>query len=183
MSPVPRDRAPLPISLDPPRGAFPACVLTVAADPRTVSAWVAAAFDEHRWKTRTTAAARHEGAELWEIGGPVRSFFLADQFDVVVRAVAPRAAAWLVHGQAVSHVAAGSPGTSGTAGTTLTLSLVHGLLECRESLAHVARAVHDRAVREGAVHPHAVPTWTAAHDLPPGSPGDPRARRRLFRGP
>ena len=176
---MPLDRAPRPITQDPSRGTFPACVLPLAADPASAAGWVAAAFREHRWKARGSEAARREGADLWEIGGPVRAFLLDDHHDVVLRRVLPRAAAWMAHGQAVSQVV---PAADGRPVTTVTLSLVHGMFDCRESLAAVARSVCATAARAGALAPDAAPTWSSAYDLPPGSPGDPRSRKRLFRG-
>ena len=177
---MPPERPPRPITQDPSRGSFPACVVTLAADPTSAAGWVGAALREQRWKPRPSVAARSEGAELWEIGGPVRAFFLDDHFDVVVRSVVPRAAAWLAHGQAVSQVV--TSGHPGAPTSTVTLSLVHGILDCRETFALVVRTLRGHAVRAGALHPDAVPTWSAAHDLPAGSPSDPRSRRRLFRG-
>ena len=66
--------------------------------------------------------------------------------------------------------------------TVVTLSLVEGQLSCRESFGAVARHLHEAAVRARALPPDDVPVWTSAYDLPAGSPGDPRSRKRLFRG-
>jgi len=170
-------RRPVPITSDPPRGAVPACTLVLAADPETTAAWVAAAFAALRWKRRASDVARREGAALWEVGGAARAFLL-DDLDVL-RWVTPRATAWFSHGRAIATV---QPDGTAPGRTVVVLSLVDGWLSCRESFGAVARRLREHAVRGGALDPGDVPVWTSAHDLPPGSPGDPRSRTRLFRG-
>ncbi|QJW35300.1 hypothetical protein [Cellulosimicrobium protaetiae] len=169
-------RPPVPITLDPPRGTFSACTLVPATDPETAARWVAAAFDALRWKRRASDVAHREGASLWEVGSAVRAFFL-DDLDVL-RLVTPRAAAFFSHGRAVATVQPDSAARR----TVVTLSLVEGQLSCRESFGAVARNLHEAAVRARALPPDDVPVWTSAYDLPAGSPGDPRSRKRLFRG-
>jgi hypothetical protein len=150
------------------------------ADPPTTAGWVAESFRALRWKQRPSDAAQREGAALWVVGGPVREFFL-DDLDVV-RWITPRAAAYLAHGQAVTTIAS-VPGddTRAAPRTAVTLSLVHGLFSCRESLGAVARGLRARAVHARALHPDDVPTWVDASEIEPGSPAHPASGRRLFR--
>ncbi|MET3976536.1 hypothetical protein ABIE39_002844 [Cellulosimicrobium sp. 4261] len=169
-------RPPVRITSDPPRGTFSACTLVLATDPGTAAEWVAAAFGALRWKRRASDVAHREGASLWEVGGAARAFFL-DDLDVL-RLVTPRAAAFFSHGRAVATV---QPDAAAHR-TVVTLSLVEGQLSCRESFGAVARHLHEAAVRAGALPPDDVPVWTSAYDLPAGTPGDPRSRKRLFRG-
>lgn len=169
-------RPPVRITSDPPRGTFSACTLVLGTDPETAARWVAAAFGALRWKRRASDVAHREGASLWEVGGAARAFFL-DDLDVL-RLVTPRAAAFFSHGRAVATV---QPDAAAHR-TVVMLSLVEGQLSCRESFGAVARHLHEAAVRAGALPPHDVPVWTSAYDLPAGSPGHPRSRKRLFRG-
>ncbi len=176
-----RSRPPVPVTQDPPRGAFPTCTFVLSVDPSTAAGWVAESFRALRWKQRPSEAAQRAGAALWVVGGPVREFFL-DDLDVV-RWITPRAAAYLAHGQAVSTITAGpSDGAPAVARTTVTLALSHGMFSCRESLGAVARGLRARAVHARALPPDDVPTWADASEIDPGSPAHPSSARRLFRG-
>jgi hypothetical protein len=169
-------RRPVPITSDPPRGTFSACTVVLATDLETAARWVADAFGALRWKRRASDTAHREGASLWEVGGAARAFLL-DDLDVL-RLVTPRAAAFFSHGRAVATIQPDGPAHR----TVVTLSLVEGQLSCRESFGAVARHLHETAVGARALPPGDVPVWTSAYDLPVGSPGDPRSRKRLFRG-
>ncbi|MHA7618317.1 hypothetical protein ACX12M_07345 [Cellulosimicrobium cellulans] len=94
------------------------------------------------------------------------------------RLVTPRAAAFFSHGRGVATVQPDGAAHR----TVVTLSLVEGQLSCRESFGAVARHLDEAAVRAGALPPDDVPVWTSAYDMPAGSPGHPRSRKRLFRG-